>query len=547
MSESGGGIVLLQGPPGTGKTTTILGVLSALLALPRPRGLAKPARPTASVKKPNLGGSTLPSLTPSPSKTPPTRHRRLLLVAPSNAALDEIIRRLLSEGVIDPTTGCTRLLHNPEASHASATSRIVRLGDSTNFSTAAMNVSLERLVNARKAANAGPNHGTEAIRQSILREAEIVCATCAGAGMELLVEFAKVERRAANGLGAFDAVLCDEATQATEPALLIALSHHAPLAVLVGDDQQLPPTVRSDAAKHAGLHVSTFERLNGRGGHALVHCYPLTDQYRMHPAISAFPSQYFYQSKLVDRVAASSRPAPEGFPWPQPAQPVCVVRVHDGVEENNGGHRQKRKRQEGASAALDRAVSPLNDPADIGSLSNTAEARVVAACVRRLLASKVHGGAGAALRPGDIGIVTPYRRQVDVIKSELAAAISREHALEIEVCTVDSFQGREKEAILVSCVRAQEAGAAGARQQRAEIGFLADGRRMNVALTRARRGLIVACHPHTLRAAALQSGSSGNGGQQPAQQRGDGAQCLAALLDSAEKRGLALDASAVVA
>ena len=135
---------------------------------------------------------------------------------------------------------------------------------------------------------------------------------------------------------------------------------------------------------------------------------------------------------------------------------------------------------------------------------------------------------------------------MDVIKSELAAAISREHALEIEVCTVDSFQGREKEAILVSCVRAQEAGAAGARQQRAEIGFLADGRRMNVALTRARRGLIVACHPHTLRAAALQSGS-GNGGQQPAQQRGDGAQCLAALLDSAEKRGLALDAAAVVA
>ena len=303
--------------------------------------------------------------------------------------------------------------------------------------------------------------------------------------------------------------------------------------------------VLSDSARRAGLHVSTFERLAATATDATeltdapatagVRIHRLMEQYRMHPAISSFPSRTFYGGRLINAVTPAQRPCPSGFPWPDPANPVALVRVPRGVEESSD-RGNKRKRTDAADEAG-------------ASLGNAAEAEVAAACVRRLLA----GGMLAK----HIGVVTPYRRQVQMIRKRLrGGAMSggrsgvAGNVEAVDVATVDSFQGQEREAVILSCVRAQQqdlgeksSGAIG------QIGFLGDGRRLNVALTRARRALIVVCHPPTLRAANL-GRRVGGSGKAPvsgmASAAVDGASCLVALLADAEERGLAIDASGLL-
>ena len=165
--------------------------------------------------------------------------------------------------------------------------------------------------------------------------------------------------------------------------------------------------------------------------------------------------------------------------WPDAARPLAVVAVNRGVERKDGM-----------------------------SWQNPAEAEVVVAAVRRLL--RVEGGVRAA----GIGVIAFYRAQVDCIRRLLDRC---EGCKEVECSTVDGFQGREKEVILLSCVRAQGR----------TLGFLTDGRRLNVALTRARRGLIVACHPQTLKELGAAAGGGG--------------QCLARMVREAEQQRMVVD------
>ena len=244
----------------------------------------------------------------------------------------------------------------------------------------------------------------------------------------------------------FTRVLLDEATQATEPASLVPLVRGARQIVLVGDHRQLPPTVISRRAENGGLRRSLFERLVAMGIEPML----LDTQYRMHPAISDFPNRIFYEGRLVDGITAADRPNPAGLLWNDWEVPMAFLPV-------NG----------------DELLSP-----DGASKENPAEAGWVAKILENLLQA-------GDLEETDIGIITPYAGQVRAIRDALP-----ERNDSVEVHTVDGYQGREKEVIIFSCVRSNSDGI---------VGFLSDARRLNVALTRAKRGLIVIGDPDTLR------------------------------------------------
>lgn len=105
----------------------------------------------------------------------------------------------------------------------------------------------------------------------------------------------------------------DEATQATEPESLVGFMHNIESAVLVGDGQQLPPTVKCKEAADLGLDISLFERLQSMG----LTPHLLNTQYRMHPTIAAFSSMRFYGGKMISGVESKDRPLVRGVKWPK--------------------------------------------------------------------------------------------------------------------------------------------------------------------------------------------------------------------------------------
>jgi ATP-dependent RNA/DNA helicase IGHMBP2 len=223
--------------------------------------------------------------------------------------------------------------------------------------------------------------------------------------------------------------------------------------VLAGDHRQLPATVVSPEAAEQGLAVSLMERVAGRFGEAV--CRLLTVQYRMHADVMAFSNAEFYGGALsADASVVGHRlcDLPGVTADPTTERPVRFIDT--------------------AGAGFDEEVED-----DSGSRHNRGEADHVERCVRRWLAAGVPAGV--------IGVVTPYRAQVRKLRERLA------DVPQVEVDSVDGFQGREKEAIAVSLVRSNPEG---------KIGFLSDTRRTNVAFTRARRALVVVGDSATLSA-----------------------------------------------
>lgn len=279
-----------------------------------------------------------------------------------------------------------------------------------------------------------------ALEREVLHAADVVCATCVGAGDPRLAKFR------------FRRVLIDEATQAVEPEALIPLVMGCKQAVLVGDHCQLGPVILNKKAARCGLSQSMFERLMLLG----VRPIRLAVQYRMHPTLSSFPSNTFYEGALQNGVSAAERAAPEvAFPWPAPGRPLMFWS------------------QLGAEEISASGTSYLN--------------RTEAAAVEKVVTNLLKCG----VLPSQVGIITPYEGQ----RAHVVAVMTRNGPLrqalysEIEVASVDSFQGREKDYIILSCVRSNE---------HQGIGFLSDPRRLNVALTRARYGLIVMGNPRVL-------------------------------------------------
>ena len=268
------------------------------------------------------------------------------------------------------------------------------------------------------------------IVEHLLDSASVVCATLTGLDGQAL------------GDRAFDMVVIDEAAQAIEPACWIPLLRSGRV-VLAGDHCQLPPTIISPEAAKEGLAVSLLERLVRDLGPQISR--RLTTQYRMHAAIMGFSSAEFYDASLIADQRVEGHLL-DGLPGVVPGELTSLPLEFIDT----------------AGAGYDEELEPEGE-----SRRNPSEADVVVRKVQALL--------DAGLSPRDIAVIAPYAAQVRLLRQQLPL-----DGLEID--TVDGFQGREKEAVIISLVRSNATG---------EIGFLGDTRRMNVALTRARRKLLI--------------------------------------------------------
>jgi len=272
------------------------------------------------------------------------------------------------------------------------------------------------------------------LQMKIIKEAEVVCTTTISAGGDFL---SKIH---------FSGILIDEVAQATELSAIVPIvlrgGNNLKRIILVGDHCQLPPGIASPEAEKRGLSLSIYSRLQRAGIDPML----LDTQYRSNPKIMEFSSEAFYKGSLVSGVDAASRPPPRGVPWPNRVVPVAFVEV--GSSEETEGD----------------------------SKFNVIEAERVLNLVGLVLRAR-------ELTIADIGIVTPYVAQVRRLRSMMRQVIPPgTDPRALEVASVDAFQGREKELIIFSAVRSNPRG---------NMGFLADWRRLNVMLTRARRGLVV--------------------------------------------------------
>ncbi len=234
----------------------------------------------------------------------------------------------------------------------------------------------------------------------------------------------------------FKTVVIDEASQCLEPECWAAILK-AEKVILAGDHKQLPPTIKSKEAEKLGLKETLLDRMSDFCKFSSL----LTVQYRMNNDILFFPNQQFYNGKLTSHESVAHRSLPNDT-----KQLVFIDTAGTGFDEK---------------------FNP-----EYKSLWNEGEYFII----REHLLQNMENILGY-----EIGIITPYAEQVRYIQGQLAED-DEVRRLGIDVDTIDGFQGQEKDAIYISLVRSND---------RNEIGFLVDERRLNVALTRAKKKLII--------------------------------------------------------
>ncbi|KAI3455745.1 hypothetical protein Pfo_012408 [Paulownia fortunei] len=565
-------LTLIQGPPGTGKTRTIVAIVSGLLAFSQMKD-SKRLRNGGSVCSNSSSANQrisqsaaiarawqdaalarqLNEDTENNNKSAGSCTRgRILLCAQSNAAVDELVARISSEGLY----GCDGQTYKPylvrvgnaktvhpnslpffidtlvenrlgeekrnahdekksgtcadsltiirtnleklvdriryyEAKRASleegnSDSKTIAKGDCGDakvLSDAELKEKLRQLYEKKKAiytdlanVQAREKKASEEIRAlrhkfrtAILKEAEIVVTTLSGCGGDLYgvcsesISGHKFINASENTL--FDAVVIDEAAQALEPATLIPfqlLKSRGTKCIMVGDPKQLPATVLSNVASKYLFQCSMFERLQ-RAGHPVI---MLTQQYRMHPEICHFPSSHFYEGKLLNGDQMSGKAA--SFHQTRCLGPYVFFDIIDGQELRGKN-----------AASL--------------SLYNESEADAAVEVLRFFKKSYPSEFLG-----GRIGIITPYKRQLSLLRSRFSSAFGSSITADMEFNTVDGFQGREVDILLLSTVRASGSCSEIPRVSSSNLGFVADVRRMNVALTRAKLSLWIFGNARTL-------------------------------------------------
>lgn len=472
------GFSLIQGPPGSGKTKTIVAIVGGLLSntlgtAPAATRIAVPGQ-----RNGDIGGAS----------------KKLLVCAPSNAAVDELVMRL--KNGVKTKTGKTYPIN------------VVRIGRSDAINSSVRDVTMEELVN-KQTGNSEQDQGMrqmnaelyqehkkvsaelkdlyekrdsgdlkgkertdveEAIvtvrrrkndlgtridnskdqerqagreselnrkkaQQAVLDKAHVICATLSGSGHDMFQSL-NIE---------FETVIIDEAAQCVEMSSLIPLKYGCVKCIMVGDPKQLPPTVFSKEAARFQYEQSLFVRMQNNFANE-VHL--LDTQYRMHPDISLFPSRTFYDGLLKDGDGMAGLRVQ---PWHKSAL-LAPYRFFDV----KGRH----------------SAAPKGH-----SLINLAEIDIAMALYTRLRKDFQDYDFS-----GQIGIITPYKSQLRALKERFTTRFGNDIEDLIEFNTTDAFQGRESEIIIFSCVRASPAGG---------VGFLQDIRRMNVGLTRAKSSLWV--------------------------------------------------------
>ena len=263
----------------------------------------------------------------------------------------------------------------------------------------------------------------------IIEESDVILATNSSSALESIARTK------------FDVAIIDEASQATIPSILIPIAK-AHRFILAGDHKQLPPTIISQKAGE--LEKTLFE--------ALIKKYPqksqlLNVQYRMNKLLMKFPNAEFYNNSLKSDSSVDKININDIIDASYEEEALLFIDTSD-VDDNKEMHLRDSK-----------------------SIINRLEAKVAVGIANDYLV--------AGVSEDDIGIISPYADQVKIIQEKTP----------VEVKTVDGFQGREKEIIIISTVRSNSHG---------NIGFLSDLRRLNVAITRAKRKLIIIGNKNTL-------------------------------------------------
>ena len=400
---------LLHGPPGTGKTTALLAYVVEMVH----------------------------------------RKKRLLLTAPSNAAVDLLVAGCAKRGI-----------------------SAVRMGHPMRLSDEVQRFGLDMLVEAdpeykqvrdlrkrakkawqivdrfhrnfgseQRSERAAARHDAKSLQKEafelerfiaerIIRQAHVVCATLSGSASEALA----TEK--------FDCVIIDESGQAMLPAALIPM-RKSNRYILAGDPHQLPPVIKSDKARTMGLDESALARFM-RSKSCAERITLLTEQYRMHPDIMAPSSEWFYEGRLqaAPEMLLHALPDILRSPW------TFIDSAGCGFDE---------EKEEGSASTF-----------------NAAEAEFVLQRTLEIL---------QACPTFQVGVIAPYRAQVSELMRQFdALGVQAGMRERVEFATVDAFQGQERDAIVISLTRSNSEG---------EVGFLKEYRRTNVAMTRAKHHLLM--------------------------------------------------------
>ena len=270
--------------------------------------------------------------------------------------------------------------------------------------------------------------------KNIVEDADIVITTCSTSWDDRIKSFN------------FPFVLIDEATQCCEIEALISIVHGCRHLTLIGDQKQLGPVILHPKANYSGMNISLFERI--------LKLYPdllimLNIQYRMNNEIVKFPSMEFYDNKIKNGLELNERIKKDfniEFNWPNKDIPLMMVHSDEKEEVIKSGK----------------------------SKQNDKEANLVILFIDKII--------NCGIDFKDIGVITPYNAQKLLIQKKLKEKYKNLETSEIKISSVDGFQGREKDFIILSNVRSNK---------KNQIGFLKDFRRLNVSITRAKYGMII--------------------------------------------------------